>query len=160
MSRFMFRQVILTACALALALLPALAARAQAIRSDSKVKVTATADKPGTDGKQVVTITLLIENGWHTYANPVGGKDFPGLPTTVTITAKEKPEKVTVDYPKGKMMKDDTSGAYFVYEAKTTIKATVQRAKRDTSPLEVAVKIQACSDKSCLQPATVNLTVK
>jgi DsbC/DsbD-like thiol-disulfide interchange protein len=149
-----------TLCTLACVLLTAAGASALALKSDSKVKVTATADKPGSDGKQVVTVTLDIDNGWHAYANPVGSSDFPGLPTTVTITAGQKPEKVTVEYPKGKMMKDDVSGAYFVYEGKTTIKAVVQRAKGDTSPLDVAVRVQACNDKSCLQPATVKLTVK
>jgi DsbC/DsbD-like thiol-disulfide interchange protein len=129
-------------------------------KSDSKVKISAKADKPDDDGKQVVTINLEIENGWHAYANPIGADDFPGVPTTVTVTAKKKPTKVTIKYPKGNLVKDAMSGDHFVYEDRATIKATVQRAKGDTSPLVVTVKIQTCNNKSCLQPATVKLTVK
>jgi DsbC/DsbD-like thiol-disulfide interchange protein len=147
-------------CGLVLAGL-VLAGPAEAAKSDAKVKVTATADKPDSSGKQVVTITLQIDKGWHTYANPVGQKDFPGLPTAVTITAKVKPLKVTVDYPKGKLENDPNGGGtYFVYEDKAVIKATVQRAKGDTSPLEVSVRIQACDQNSCLLPATVKRTIK
>ena len=39
------------------------------------------------------------------------------------------------------------------------IKATVKRAKGDTSPLEVSVKFQACDEKMCLLPATVKVAV-
>ncbi len=134
---------------------------AGAAKSDEKIKVTATADKPSADGKQVVTINLDVEKGWHAYANPISDKDFPGVPTTVTISASQKPEKVTVDYPKGKATTDPlTKDTYFTYEGKAVIKATVQRAKGDTSPLQVSVKVQACNANSCLQPATVKLTLK
>ena len=39
------------------------------------------------------------------------------------------------------------------------IKLTVQRAKGDTEPLELTVKLQACTDKKCLLPATVKVSV-
>ena len=132
------------------------AARAGLKKSDSVVKVTAKADKPDADGKQTVTVTLDIENGWHTYANPVGVKDFPGIETAVTITAKQKPESVTVKYPQGKF---DAEVKGNVYEGKAVIMAVVKRAKGDTGPLQVNVKIQACNEKTCLLPATVKLTV-
>jgi hypothetical protein len=35
----------------------------------------------------------------------------------------------------------------------------VQRAKGDTGPLEVTVKLQACTDKTCLLPAIVKREV-
>src|SRR5207244_1488003 len=39
-------------------------------KSDSVVKVTVKGapEKPGADGKQVLTITLAMEKGWHVYA--------------------------------------------------------------------------------------------
>src|SRR5262249_33401290 len=54
------------------------AAQGGAKRSDSVVKVTAKAEpeKPGADGKQVVIVTLIIDKGWHLYANPVGPEDL------------------------------------------------------------------------------------
>ena len=47
------------------------------------VKVTASADRPDADGKQSVTISLAIDKGWHTYANPVGLSDLADVQTTV-----------------------------------------------------------------------------
>jgi hypothetical protein len=131
--------------------------------SASVVKVTATADKPDADGKQSVTITLMIDKDWHTYANPVGNEDLESTQTVVTIGAKVKPTEVKIDYPKGKLIKDSVVGNYSIYEDKVTIKATVRRAKGDTSPLEVSVKISACIDtpklKKCLTQATVKVSV-
>ncbi len=128
--------------------------------SDSVIKVTANADKPDADGKQVVTVTLNIDKGWHAYANPIGSKDFPGLATQVIIKADNKTPNVKIDYPKGKLVVDKMLGNHFIYENKAVIKATVLRAKGDTGPLEVSVKLQACDKNSCLMPATVKLTVK
>jgi DsbC/DsbD-like thiol-disulfide interchange protein len=132
-------------------------ARAGLKKSDSVVKVTATADKPDADGKQTVTVTLNIEKGWHTYARPFGNAEFDAVETTVSINADKKPGKVSVAYPKGKF---DAGVKGNVYAGRTVIKAVVERAKGDTSPLQVTVKIQACTEKTCLLPATVKLTVE
>jgi hypothetical protein len=133
---------------------------ADGAKSDSVIKVTAKTDKPDSEGKQVITITLAIDKDYHAYANPIGAKDFPGVATQVAVKGDNKPQKVMVEYPKGKLVKDSTVGNHFIYENKAVIKATVVRAKGETGPLEVAVKIQACTDKTCLEPSTVKLTVK
>ena len=57
--------------------------RAAPLTSDSVVKATAVADKPGPDGKQTVTLTLAIDKGWHLYANPVGTDDLAPVQTVV-----------------------------------------------------------------------------
>ncbi len=142
-----------------LALLACPAALAQK-KSDSAVKAKATAGKIDKDGKQVVTITLEIDSKYHLYANPVGQADFADTQTTVTISGKVKPESVKVDYPAGQTKKDKTVGDYKIYKGKVTIKATVQRAKGDTGPLSAAVKVQACTETSCLLPATIKLAVE
>jgi DsbC/DsbD-like thiol-disulfide interchange protein len=134
--------------------------QAQGQKSDAKVKIEASAAKPDASGKQTVTVTLTIDKGWHTYANPPGPADFAGIPTTITINAEKKPQKVTIDYPKGTLVKDPKQGDYRIYEGKVVIKAVVQRAKGDTSALDVQVKIQTCNENSCLFPATVKLKVK
>lgn len=131
---------------------------AAAKKSESVVKATASAAKPDADGKVVVTVMLTIDKTWHTYANPVP-KDFPGLPTTITVEGKIKPEDVKVEYPAGKVIKDTTVGDYNVYEDKTEIKVTVRRPKGDSGPLNLNVQVQACSDKQCLLPSTLKLTV-
>lgn len=131
-----------------------------ATKSDARVKVTAKADKPDAEGRQVVTVAITIEPGWHIYANPPGLKDLEAGQTTVTLSSKVKPEEVQVEYPPGHVVKDAVLGDYNVYENKVSIKATVRRAKGDTGPLEVSVKLQACNDKMCLLPATVKQTVQ
>jgi uncharacterized protein YyaL (SSP411 family) len=130
-------------------------------KSDSVVKVTATAapEKPGSDGKQVVTVTLLIEKGWHIYAHPPELEDLIPVQTSVSITAKTKPEEVKVEYPKGKVVQDPILGKYRIYEGKVEIKATVRRAPNASEPLEVTVKFQSCTAKQCLLPATKVLKV-
>jgi uncharacterized protein len=129
-------------------------ALAQARKSDSVVKVDATMDKPDADGKQTVTITLDIENGWHVYANPVENEDLTNAQTVVSISAKNKLENVKVEYPVGKLQKDHDD-KYKIYEGKVAIKAKVKRAKGDSNPLEITITLQACNDKTCLLPATI-----
>ncbi len=124
-----------------------------------KVKAAAEPPKPGADGKQVITVTLAIDKGWHVYANPVGVEDLAAAQTTVTVGGKAKPEDVRIEYPKGTEVEDNVVGKYRVYEDAVTIKAAVRRAPGDAGPLEVAVKFQACTKQQCLLPATVKVTV-
>jgi thiol:disulfide interchange protein len=135
-------------------------ARAQGKLSDTVVKAKATADKPGADGKQAVTLTLTMDKGWYIYANPVGNADFEDNQTVANFAVKGKRVEAKVDYPAGEVVKDAVVGSYRIYPNPVTLKATVQRAKGDTSPLEVSIKVQACSKKGvCLQPSTIKLTV-
>jgi len=128
-------------------------------KSDSVVKVTAAATKPDGAGKQVVTVTFVVDKGWHIYANPVGNADLAETRTVVEVKAAGKPQ-VKVTYPSGKTIQDTVVGNYRVYEGKVNIKATVQRSNGDTSPLEVSVRFNACNDKGCLPPATLKVPLK
>jgi DsbC/DsbD-like thiol-disulfide interchange protein len=143
----------------AVAALPA-AARAQAKKSGDVVKIEATAGKIDDSGKQTVTLTITIDKPWHIYANPVGQEDLASTQTVVTVTGKNKPEEVKVDYPKGKVEMDKTVGDYNIYEDKVTITANVRRAKGDTEPLKVKVKFQACTKQTCLLGDSVEVEVK
>jgi thiol:disulfide interchange protein len=128
--------------------------------SATQVKIAATASKLDETGKQNVNISLDINKGWHLYANPINNADFISLQTVVTINAKVKPANIQVMYPPGKLHQDKVVGDYKVYEDKVNIQATVQRAPGDTSPLEVAIRFNACNDKGqCLPPSTVKLNV-
>lgn len=128
-------------------------------KSSDVVKLDVKAGKPDADGNQVLTITLTMEAGWHTYANPVGNKELIAAQTKVAVAGKAKPEAVKVEYPEGKVVKDATIGDYKVYEGQTTITAKIKRAKGDSGPLEVSVRLQACTDKMCLLPDTLKATV-
>jgi len=130
-------------------------------RSDSVVSATASVEPkvPGADGKQVVTVDLKIESGWHIYANPPGVDDLAPVQTTVNVSAKVKPRQIKIDYPEGKLIDDPAVGKYKVYEDKAAIKATVVRGTGDTGPLEITIRFQACNEKTCLLPAIKKLTV-
>jgi uncharacterized protein YyaL (SSP411 family) len=130
-------------------------------KSDSVVKAKAEAEpkKPGADGKQVVTVTLTLDKGFHIYANPPGLEDLVSVQTDLIVTSKTKLKAVAVDYPKAKEINDPIIGKYKVYENKVTIKASIERAPDDTGPLQVSVKLQSCNDSICLLPATIKLSV-
>ena len=130
---------------------------AQGKKSDSVVKVKASASKPDADGKQVVTITLTMEKGWHTYANPVGHDDLAEAATTVAILVDGKKIDAKVNYPNGVIIKDKVIGNYKVYEDTVTIKAVVTRDKDSKEPVEAEIKLQSCNDSKCLLPATVKI---
>jgi hypothetical protein len=131
---------------------------AQLPKSDTKVKVAATADKPDAEGNQTVTITLDIDPTWHLYANPVGNDMLAPVQTRVKfITKLEGDPKLT--YPEGKLVKDKTVGDYRSYEGKVVIKANVKRMKGDTGPLELSVRVQACDKDNCLLPADVKKSI-
>ena len=155
MSRF---PVAATLAALVLSL-AAGAARAEDKTSAGKVKATAKATKPDADGNQTVTITLAVEDSWHLYANPVGNDMLKSAQTAVTFTTKleGKPE---ITYPAGKVHPDKDVGDYKIYEGKVVIKAKVRRKKGDTAPLALTVKLQTCTDKTCLLPAKIKLTAE
>jgi uncharacterized protein YyaL (SSP411 family) len=130
-------------------------------KSDAVVKLSAKAkpEKPGDDGKQTVTVTLEIDEGWHVYGNPVGLEDLVSAQTEVTVTSKIKLAEVKVEYPESKELTDAALGKYKVYEREVDIKVNLRRAAGDTGPLEVKVKFQSCNDKQCLLPATKTLKI-
>ena len=136
-----------------------------AIKSDSMVKVTASADKPAADGTQVVTVTMVIEKAWHAYANPIENEMLDTAKTVVKVSGKGEPKVEKIDYAKGVKVEDKIVGDYMVYEGTVTIKATVKRAAGDKEPLEVSVKFMACEEGKngkpgrCLLPATVTIKV-
>ena len=123
--------------------------------SKSKVKSSATVTPIGADGKQTVTVTLIVDKGWHIYANPVKNEMLESTKTIIKITAAAKLANVDVRYPAGKFYKDKFGIESMVYENKVEIPVVIQRAAGDTSPLDVDVTFGACDDASCLIPATV-----
>jgi DsbC/DsbD-like thiol-disulfide interchange protein len=132
---------------------------AQADKADH-VKVTATADKPDADGKQVIAVTLELDPGWHVYANPAGYDLFEPEATKLKASIDGKPVELKIDYPRGKLI-ESTDINFRVYEKKVTIKGTLQRAKGDTRPVKVKVGFQPCNDKGqCLSHVDVEREVQ
>src|SRR5262245_37556151 len=132
---------------------------APAQKSDSVVKVAAKLSKSDTEGDQTVTITVDVDKPYHLYANPVGNPALKAAQTTVRFSTKLA-EEPKIEYPEGKLVKDDTVGNYKTYEGTLKITAKVRRVKGDSSPLNLSIKLQACDKNSCLLPATVKLTAE
>jgi DsbC/DsbD-like thiol-disulfide interchange protein len=126
-------------------------------KSEDNVKIAVKADKP-VDGKQVVTLTLDVAKGWHAYANPVGHVDLTDVQTVVTFSAGGKTVPAKVEYPAGKLVKDNVIGEYKVYEGTVTIKATIDRPADGS--VEATVKFQTCTETMCLLPSTVKVKVE
>src|SRR5262245_28495453 len=106
----MARHIVLAGVILGTVLVTTLPARAQAKKSDSEVKILAALTKPDAAGKQVITVTLAHNDGWHTYANPVGNDDFDSNKTVVTVLANGKPIDAKIEYPVGKTVKEKSIG--------------------------------------------------
>lgn len=137
------------------------ASQAQIKKSDAVVHVTAKGEKPDSDGKQIVTLTIKIDKGWHIYANPVGEESFKSVQTVVTLTGESKVQNAKIEYPPGKTIKDTKLEIeYRIYEGTIKIKAVVQRAKGDTGALECGVKVYAETDTTMLMPAIVKVPVE
>src|SRR5580765_3081224 len=122
-------------------------------KTESQVKLSASAGKIDKDGQQIITIKMEINPEWHAYANPVKNEDLEPVQTVVKITGAKKLDRVDFDYPKGKLGKTEMQ-TYMVYDGTVEIKATVKRAAGDTGPLEVTVNYTTCNDKKgiCLPP--------
>src|SRR5438093_8038435 len=67
-------------------------------KSDEEVKLSVTAGKLDASGKQTITLTAVINKGWHIYANPVGNDDLAAAATVIKVAGKARPQEVNVKY--------------------------------------------------------------
>ncbi len=135
-----------------------------AAKSQGIVTVTGTvgaiAVEPGESFE--ASITVSIREGFHIYANPAGSDDI--IPTSVTLTAKGfKLESVA--YPKGieKTLAASGPGKVSLYETTATIKARVladPKAPPGANRLTFKVRSQACNDRFCLAPETLEVPIE
>jgi hypothetical protein len=99
------------------------------------------------------TLTLTIADGWHVYANPVGGEGLKESETVVTFVLDGKPAEAKVVYPRGKEITDSSGAKYAVYEG--TVKITGALGGPPT--IEARVKVIACKDGKCLLPSVIKV---
>jgi DsbC/DsbD-like thiol-disulfide interchange protein len=127
--------------------------------SDTKVKHKVAASQPDATGKQMVTIQLEVENGWHIYANPVDNELLVEEVTTVKVKTKSGAPRLQVIYPRPVVMKSPLGDTMKVYEGTVQIQTVVQRANL-SEPLEYTVIVYACNDKKCLPRGEIKFSVK
>ena len=116
--------------------------------NDYPVKMAVAATRPDAEGRRQVVVTLLIEKGYHVFANPTGNEDLAFAQTTMKVTGKARVD-AKVTYPKGEVVKNDVTGDYRVYRGKVTLKADVSRPKGDSGPLSVAVRVRPLDKMGC-----------
>lgn len=127
--------------------------------SPDKIKVTVKAGELTSSGMQKLAIRVEPAKNWYIYANPVGNKLFKNNATKVTIKGKSIKKVLKIEYPKGKLKKDDVVGNYNIYPKAITINAVVQRT--GDAPFEVGVTVQSCNKAGiCLIPGTKTVNVK
>ena len=114
---------------------------AQTEKPPQPVQVSAQLGKPDAEGRQVLTVTITIEKGWHIYANPAGATG--PIPTTIRVETATPLREVQVAYPPGKA-KTQAGETFRVYENTVVIPVRIQRTvvngQPDTSPLTVTIR--------------------
>ena len=123
---------------------------------ETPVKITHVVGKADSSGKQKVTITLAIDEGWHVYANPVGDEYYS--PNAIVVKAKGAKAKVTYPPAKEKTESDGEKLRTFnVYVKGAQIVAEIIR--EGTDPVEFTVQYNACDKNRCLPPARVKFKI-
>jgi hypothetical protein len=127
--------------------------------NDPIVKMTATSTKPDAEGRQHITSTLDIKEGFYVLANPVHLEDFEAHRTTVKIVSAGKRQSARIEYPPGKREVGAIDSDY-IYEGKVEVKATLKRIAGDIEPLEAVVWYHPFNRKTCWVPVQVKVEVK
>ena len=107
--------------------------------------------------KGELSINLHIAPGWHVNAHKPLEDHF--IPTVVGLQGPDDPKPVGVDYPKPVVQKlGFADNEMALYEGSISI--PVKLADDAKPPRSVTLQAQACSDKICLDPETLVLTLK
>jgi DsbC/DsbD-like thiol-disulfide interchange protein len=112
-------------------------------------------------GSGEAAVRLQITSGYHVNANP---PTFPYLiPTELTLAPADGIAVEFVTYPDALTKKFPfAEKPLAVYEGETTVKARL-KADKTTKPgthnLSAKLRVQACDDKVCYAPGTIDLVV-
>ena len=135
--------------ALALHRLETMDAGEPAVGSGDLVAVTVRREgEPGDDGARTVALELDILDGWHVNANPATLDEL--IPTEVQGGIGE------FDYPEGETVRFGfVDHDLAVYQGRVELRG---RVAADTRML--ALVYQACDDRRCLPPVTMEVAVR
>ena len=116
--------------------------------------------EPG--GEFEVELTLTIKDNYHLYANPAGSEDV--IPTVVALAPGSDATLVEVRYPVGesKILAANGPGRISVYEKRAIATARIrlpEDARLGAATVKLQVRYQACDDRSCQAPATLDVPV-
>jgi uncharacterized protein YyaL (SSP411 family) len=116
--------------------------------------------EPG--GEFEVEVNLTIKGNYHIYANPAGSDDV--IPTVVSLPPGSGATLVEVRYPPGESKVLEASGTAKVKVYENQGSATVKirlspEIKPGPATFTLKIRYQACDDRACLAPATLDLPV-
>jgi hypothetical protein len=117
-------------------------------------------ETPRPGGSFRAVVALDIKRGWHIMANPAGMKN---LAPAVLSMADNQPARVEPSYPPGTDLQLGEPGAdkAKVYEGRVEIPVRVQLEGAGLpTKLALKLKYQACDDKACLPPATLDVPLE
>ena len=143
------------------ALVIGLSASAMAQSSSSVVKVRPGASsytlKQGTAAK--LEVVLDIDSGYHINSNRPNDRNL--VATALKFDKMPGLVLTPVVYPKAKMQKFEFSEKPLsVFEGNTVLRFTARAlSAADTTTLNGKLTIQACNDKLCLRPQTVDVSI-
>jgi DsbC/DsbD-like thiol-disulfide interchange protein len=117
------------------------------------------ATKETADGKLVVTLRAICEEGWHLYALTLPRDDGP-FPTVISVVPSAsykagppmEPAPTEVEDPNFQMVV-----RYHGHETEFTI--PVERLSKEAFNVEGSVEFMCCNDKMCLPPVTEKFSV-
>ncbi len=114
-------------------------------------------------GEFEVAVSLTIKAGYHIYANPAGTDDV--IPTTIALAPAAGAALVEARYPGGeaKVLAGTGTARVNVLEGGARVGARIRVAlDARAGPLDLVLKVrvQACDDRACLAPATLDVPVR
>ena len=115
--------------------------------------------KPIAGGEVDLVLTLNIKPGWHLYA--ADDRSGGTVATVVTLAAGQAATLAKVEMPAGvkKALAGDPEEVA-VIEGRVDIKVRVKLGGAVPASIALKVRCQACDDRSCLAPATLDVSVK
>jgi uncharacterized protein YyaL (SSP411 family) len=104
-----------------------------------------------------ITVTMLVDKGYHVNANPASFDYL--IPTSVSLDGVAG---LRVSYPESTVIQPKFAPEGLkVYEGEITLKATAPKAAfAQGEPTRAELKVQACTDEICLPPATLPLRLE
>ncbi len=136
---------------------------------DSPRTVTATVRRVGRAETKVApgaefdaAVTVIIEPGWHLYANPASAPELKATTLGLDQSSSGSAKLLEVKYPTGEAKALASTGPEKVglYEGQVEINARIRLvAEAKSGPLRLTFKLsyQACNDKLCLAPASLEI---
>ncbi|MFT3885020.1 MAG: protein-disulfide reductase DsbD family protein [Flavobacteriales bacterium] len=118
------------------------------------------ASEPAADGKVLVRLMAVCEEGWHIYALTLPRDDGP-LPTVIRNTGVGTYKlDGAIAEPAAEEVDDPNFGMKVRYHAgTTTFTLPIERLTDDAFEVTGEVEFMSCNDKTCLPPRTVKFTV-